>query len=159
MKTHCQYATMRRAGFSFIEAILTIAIIGIMGSMIVSAITNASRDAQRIVARQQQASVQAAVNSWVMSQTRDTTTGQVKSVKSIRDLYNAQPTSKARFSLLSPSTTGVGGFLDKTTSDHILGYTDNTDRVESSALEAGKQHLELPDWVDGGFPQVLLITR
>jgi type II secretory pathway pseudopilin PulG len=159
MKTHCQNATAQSAGFSFIEAILTISIVGIMGSMIVSAITNASRDAHRIVARQQQASVQAAVNSWVMSQMRDTTTGQVKSIKSIRDYYNSQPTFKARLSLLAPSTSGVGGYLDKTTSDHFLEYTDNTDRVESSALEAGKQHLELPDWEVGGFPQVLLITR
>jgi type II secretory pathway pseudopilin PulG len=41
----------RRAGFSFVEAIFTIAIIGIMASIVVAAISNASRDAHRVLAR------------------------------------------------------------------------------------------------------------
>lgn len=152
----------RRAGFSFIEAILTIGVIGVMGAMVVTAITNASRDANRIVARQQQAAVEEALNAWAMTQLRaetGTNAGQVKSLKGIRDYYNAQPTAKARLSLLVPSPSGVGGFLDKSTADHLLEYTDNTARIESSALEANKQHLEMPNWVAGGHPVVELITR
>ena len=56
----------RREGFSFVEAIFTIAIIGIMSSIVVAAISNASRDAHRVMARQQQASVQGALTAWVM---------------------------------------------------------------------------------------------
>jgi type II secretory pathway pseudopilin PulG len=64
-------------GFSFVEAIFTIAIIGIMSSLVVAAISNASRDAHRVMARQQQAAVHSALTAWVLAQTRVGSTAQV----------------------------------------------------------------------------------
>jgi hypothetical protein len=48
-----------------IEAIFGIAIIAVMSSLVVAAITNASRDANRIGARHQQATLNKALNVWV----------------------------------------------------------------------------------------------
>ncbi|HYF34433.1 MAG TPA: type II secretion system protein, partial [Prosthecobacter sp.] len=86
----------RRRAFTFIEAIFTVAIIGIMASLVVSAISNASRDANRIVARQQQAAINEALQAWVMSQTRVGNTAQIQSVNNIRKTYNSLNTSTAR---------------------------------------------------------------
>lgn len=73
-----------RGGFSFVEAIFTIAIIGIMSSLVVAAISNASRDAHRVMARQQQAAVQSALTAWVMSQTRVGATAEIRSLENVR---------------------------------------------------------------------------
>jgi prepilin-type N-terminal cleavage/methylation domain-containing protein len=148
-------------GFTLTESIITIAIIGVMASLVVSAISNGSRDAQRIVARQQQAALQNAINSWVMSETRvSALSRQVKSIKDIRDAYNAQTTSLGKFStFLAPDASGIGGFLDKNTADHILEYTTNTDKLKSAALDMARQHLVLQHpWAAGGFPRVDLVA-
>ncbi len=156
--------TRRRNGFSFVEAIFTIAIIGIMSSLVVAAISNASRDAHRVMARQQQASVQSALTAWVMSQTRVGSTAQVRSLESVRTTYNALGTTSARFNLLIPNPTSPdpnlrAGFLDQTTADHFLDYTTGTDRMKSGALDNAKQYLSLPTWQSGDFPRVDLINE
>ena len=150
----------RQGGFSLIEGVITIAIIGIMASLVVGAISNVSKDAQRIVGRQQQVAVQNAVNSWVMSQTRVGSTSQLMSVSDIRALYNGQSTAKGKFdTFLAPNaSTGLGGFLDKTTADHFNAYTTNSGRLKTAALDLAKQHLELPAWTAGGFPMVNLVN-
>lgn len=150
-------------GFTFVEAVFTIAIIGIMSALAVSAISNGARDANRVVARQQQASVQQALHAWVMAQTRNSTTGQVQSLQSIRTTYNALSTTSARFNLLLPNPTSVdvnarAGFLDQITADHFLEHTTGTDRLKSAALAGAKQHLSLPAWQDGDLPRVELVN-
>lgn len=161
---HMTIHTRRRNGFSFVEAIFTIAIIGIMSSLVVAAISNASRDAHRVMARQQQASVQSALTAWVMSQTRVGSTAQVRSLESVRTTYNALGTTSARFNLLIPNPTSPdpnlrAGFLDQTTADHFLDYTTGTERMKTAALDNAKQYLALPTWQSGDFPRVDLINE
>lgn len=151
-------------GFSFVEAIFTIAIIGIMSSLVVSAISNASRDAHRVMGRQQQAAVQSALTAWVMAQTRVGSTAQVRSLESVRTTYNALGTTSARFNLLVPNPSSPdpnlrAGFLDQTTADHFLDYTTGTDRLKTAALENAKQYLSLPTWQSGDFPRVDLVNE
>lgn len=154
----------RRTGFSFVEAIFTIAIIGIMSSIVVAAISNASRDAHRVMARQQQASVQSALTAWVMAQSRVGSTAQFRSLESVRTTYNALPTSLARFNLLVPNATSPdaslrAGFIDQTTADHFLDYTTNPSQLLTAALENAQQYLSLPDWQTGDFPHVDLVNQ
>ena len=154
----------RRNGFSFVEAIFTIAIIGIMSSLVVAAISNASRDAHRVMARQQQAAVNSALTAWVMAQTRVGSTAQVRGMESVRTTYNALPTSSARFNLLvpnpaSPDPSVRAGFLDQTTADHFLDYTTGTDRLKTAAMDNAKQYLSLPTWQSGDFPRVELVNE
>lgn len=158
-----QTTHLSKRGFTFVEAVFTIAIIGIMSALAVSAISNGARDANRVVARQQQAAVQSALHSWVLSQTRNSTTGQVQSLQSIRATYNALPTSSARFNLLLPNpsaadATARSGFLDQSTADHFLDNTSGTDRIKSAALLGARQYLSLPNWLDGDLPRVELMN-
>lgn len=153
-----------RKGFSFVEAIFTIAIIGIMSSIVVAAISNASRDAHRVMARQQQASVQSALTAWVMAQNRVGSTAQFRSLESVRTTYNALPTTQKRFSLLIPDPTSPDpslrvGFLDQTTADHFTEYTTNPNQLQTAALENAQQYLSLPDWQSGDFPHVDLVNK
>ncbi|MGV3660624.1 MAG: type II secretion system protein [Prosthecobacter sp.] len=155
---------LRAAGFSFVEAIFTIAIIGIMSSLVVAAISNASKDAHRVMARQQQAAVQSAVTAWVMAQVRvatGPTAGSYRSLESVRSFYNSQPTTRSRFELLqaNPSATDVtqrAGFLDPVTVAHFMEYTFNSDRLETAALKNADQYLSLPDWESGDFPRCMM---
>lgn len=153
-----------RNGFSFVEAIFTIAIIGIMASLVVSAISNASRDAHRVMARQQQSAVQSALTAWVMAQTRVGATAQVRSLESVRTSYNDLGTTSARFNLLvpipnSPDPSLRAGFLDQTTADHFLDNTTGTDRLQTTALINARQYLTLPTWQLGDFPRVELVNE
>jgi type II secretory pathway pseudopilin PulG len=146
-----------RRAFSLVEAIFTIAIISVMSSIIIAAISNASRDANRIVARQQQAALNSALNAWVMGSMRVTSgvnEGQLRSLEDIRAEYNGQSTSLAKLQLISPDATS--GYLDESTRAHFIQYTNNSGRIESSALESGNQHITLPSWTSGEFPKALL---
>jgi len=154
----------RRAGFSFVEAIFTIAIIGIMSSIVVAAISNASRDAHRVMARQQQASVQSALTAWVMAQMRVNNTAQYRGLESVRTSYNALASSQLRFKLLTPDLTSSDpsarvGFLDQTTADHFAEYTNNANQLQTAALYNAQQYLSLPDWQPGDFPHVDLVNQ
>jgi len=151
-------------GFSFVEAIFTIAIIGIMSSLVVAAISNASRDAHRVMGRQQQAAVQSALTAWVMAQNRVGNTAQLRGLESVRISYNALGTTSARFNLLIPNATSAdpnlrAGFLDQTTADHFLDYTTGTDKLKTAALDNAKQYLSLPTWQSGDFPRVDLVNE
>jgi len=153
-----------RGGFSFVEAIFTIAIIRIMSSLVVAAISNASRDAHRVMARQQQAAVQSALTAWVMSQTRVGATAQIRSLENVRSTYNALGTTSARFNLLIPNATSPdpsarAGFIDQTTADHFLEYTTSTDKLKTAALDNSKQYLALSTWQSGDFPRVDLVSE
>ncbi|MCB1228450.1 MAG: hypothetical protein KDK99_21765 [Verrucomicrobiales bacterium] len=127
-----------------------------MSSIVVVAVSNASRDANRILARQQQAALQSALNGWIMSQMRDPSTGQVISVEQIRATYNGTSTSKARLQLFVTDQPGSTSYLDDISTEEFLSHTDNSDRIESLALEQAKQFLTLPTWNSGEFPKVLL---
>ena len=141
-------STFRRtkcSGFSLVELLLTIAIMSILTGLLVTAVSNASRDASRVIAKQQASEVQSAVNAWVGSgaNARDATTGQLKSIESVRGAYNAASTTSARFNLIK-------SFLDDSIADHFLTYTTNTDKLQSEALVNSKQYLKLEDWAAGG---------
>jgi prepilin-type N-terminal cleavage/methylation domain-containing protein len=152
-----------RKGFSFVEAIFTIAIIGIMSSIVVAAISNAALDSYRVLSRQQQASLQSALTAWVMSQTRVGTTAQFQSLENVRNIYNAQASTLARFNLLVPNPTSqdptlIAGFVDQTTADQFLAYSTGS-QLMTQALYSSKQYITLPDWQSGDFPHVNLVTQ
>lgn len=137
----------RSHAFTLPEAILTIAIIGILTTLIISSISNINGDAARMVARQQQASVQGAVNAWAASQMRDTTTGQIRSMEDIRADYNSRGHSLGRLNLIAT-------YLDDATANHFIEYTTNTGRIKSEALEKSRQHLALDIWGATSYPKV-----
>jgi prepilin-type N-terminal cleavage/methylation domain-containing protein len=147
-------------GFTFIEALVTIAILSVMAALLVSAFSNAAADTNRIVARQQQVAVQQAVNAWVSGESNrvtviNATTGsaKIKTLEEIRTEYNQVLTSLARFNMIS-------GYLDSTIVSQMTDttVTTNTGKIKSNALISTKQHLEMPTWASGDFPQVNLVN-
>jgi prepilin-type N-terminal cleavage/methylation domain-containing protein len=136
----------RRPAFSLVELLLVIAIIAIMASLVIAAFSNASADSRLVIARQQQAVVQEAVNSWVAYRS-----AAPRSLASARTEYNAAANGLARLAL-------VQAYLDSATYSHLVANTSNVDRVRSDAMVKSGQYLQITDWPSGSYPKVNLIT-
>lgn len=146
-------------GFTFVEALMTIAILGVMAAVLISAFSSAATDASRMIARQQQAAIQAAVNAWVNGDSNRVNvinatagTGKLRTVEEIRADYNSRLTSLARLNL-------IAGYLDDTTKNHLFSYTTNSGKIKSEALTATKQYIALPDWASGDYPKATLTAE
>ncbi len=154
MKNH--FHTLRHQGYTLIESLMVIAIMGLMATIIVTSFSNVNSDSSRIIARQQQAAVQNAVIAWVNSDTNrvnvinaTTGTGKMRTIAEIQATYNAITTAQARFNL-------VASYLDNSTSSHITSSTTNSSKISSDALASSKQYIAMPDWVTGSYPTVTL---
>ena len=149
----------RTAGFTFIEALVTIAILGVMAAILVSAFSSAATDASRMISRQQQAALQGAVNAWVNGDDNranvinaTTGTAKLRTVEEIRTAYNGLANSLARLNL-------IAAYLDDATKNHFISYTTNSSKIKSEALNSTKQYLSLPNWAANSYPQVLLLSE
>lgn len=130
-------------GFTMIEMLIVIAVIGIMSALVIGAFSNAAQDTRRVVGRQQQAAVQNAVNAWVNS------VSQQQGLAQARTLYNLAGTSKGRLQL-------VQTYIDATTLSHFLSNTSNDGEVKSAALAKTGQYLLLDTWNSASYPKVEL---
>jgi len=146
-------------GFTLVEALITIAIIGIMAALLVNAFSNTAQDTSRMIARQQQAALQSALSAWVNGESNravvinaTTGTAKMRTVEEIRTDYNTAATTFARYSL-------VEAYLDDGTRAHFAGYTSDSGKIKSAALNTTSQYLSLPDWTANSYPQVLLIAE
>jgi prepilin-type N-terminal cleavage/methylation domain-containing protein len=140
------------SGFTFVEALVTIAILGIMASILIGAFSSVSADANKTIARQQQAAIQNAVIAWVNGDSNRMvgTSTKPKTVEEIRTDYNSRGHSKARLQL-------VGAYLDADTLDHLVTSTVNTGKIKSDALFGIQHYIALPDWTTtDGYPKVTL---
>jgi len=153
MTTH--HRPLHPAGFTFIEALMTIAILGMMATLVVSAFSNAGTDSARIVARQQQASLQGALNAWVNGEANRTDvinattgTGRPRTIAQIQTAYNAVSGNLNRFNL-------IAAYLDSNTTDYFTSYSSSS-QIKSDALNTSKQYIAFPDWADNSYPQVTL---
>jgi prepilin-type N-terminal cleavage/methylation domain-containing protein len=133
----------RPRAFTLVEVLIVIAVIGIMSALVISAFSNAAQDTRRVLARQQQAAVQNAVNAWVNSVSQTQGLGQA------RNLYNLAATSRGRLQL-------VQAYLDEATLSHFLSNTTVNNEVKSAALAKTGQYLFLDTWVANSYPKVEL---
>lgn len=156
---HSKMPPSNATGFTLVEALVTIAILSIMAGVLISAFSNATTDASRMISRQQQAALQGAVNAWVNGDSNRVNvidasagTGKLRTVEEIRTDYNNRVTSLARLNLIS-------AYLDDPTKNHFFDYTVNSDKIKSEALSATKQYISLPAWASSTYPQVLLLAE
>jgi prepilin-type N-terminal cleavage/methylation domain-containing protein len=148
----CRDVRYSNPAFSLVELLLVIAIIAIMASLVIAAFSNASADSRLVIARQQQAVVQEAVNSWVAyNSSGKKSDGTARSLASARSDYNAATTGLDRLAL-------VQAYLDSATYSHLVANTSNVDRVRSDAMVKSGQYLQITDWPSGSYPKVNLIT-
>ncbi len=135
----------RASAFTLVELLLVISVIAVMGALAISHFSNASQDTRRVVARQQQAALQSAVNAWVAGQISGN-----NSVEVARGAYNTPTTSKAKLDL-------IRNYLDDVTYDHFDENTTNDNQLQTSSMENLSYYLQLPDWTAGSYPKVDLI--
>jgi prepilin-type N-terminal cleavage/methylation domain-containing protein len=121
-----------RQGFSLVEMLIVIAIIAVLASMVVTAVSNAAFDSSHRMADQQQASLQQALSLWVSS------TASTSSVARARELYNAATTQQAKLNLVAP-------YLDERTRAHFNEFS-GTARIESEALRRAGRFLTFTPW-------------
>lgn len=134
------------SGFTFLEVIIVVAVIGVMSALAISAFSIGATDAAEIVARQQQATVQSAVNAWVCGRLTGNLT-----VAEVRAAYNAVLGSEARLTL-------IRDYLDDVSYGHFVSAsTSPANRVESAATRRLGWYISLPDWTSGSYPKVDLV--
>lgn len=141
------------SAFTMVEMLIVIAVIGVMSALVISAFTGASQDTRKVIARQQQAAVQNAVNAWVNSESSriDATTKKSVGLSGARTTYNAAANAKAKLAL-------VGKYLDESTLDHFNKNTSDNSKIQSQALKKTDQHLALENWAAtaSSYPKVEL---
>ena len=122
-----------KSGFTLVEMLLVIAIIGIMSALIVSTVTNAAQDSRTVVARQQQVILQEALNAWIAQASSGTNT-----VASARTTYSAAGTSLAKLALLT-------NYLHSQTYSHFTNYS-SSDHIKSEAMTKAGLYLQFSSW-------------
>ena len=131
--------------------LLVIAIISILAAMAISNFSNASHDTRSVIARQQLAVVQEAVNHWTNREIgRVTTSGGIgKSVSQVMSNYNSMNTAQLRYDLFK-------SYLDEATASSLTVDT-STGRITSQAMRDVSMYLTLPDWAGASYPKVQLL--
>lgn len=130
-----------RDGFTLIELLLVIAIIGILSTLIITTVVNASQDARTVVARQQQISVQDALNAWVAANSSGTNT-----LQSARTAYTSAGTALAKLALLS-------NYLHPETYSHLTNYSTSS-QIKSDAMTKAGVYLQFSSWGTTNYPIV-----
>jgi prepilin-type N-terminal cleavage/methylation domain-containing protein len=139
--------SIRQRAFTLVEMLLVIAIISILAAMAISNFSNASQDTRDIIARQQLAVVQEAVNHYASREIgRVASAGTApQSVAQVMAAYNTA-TGADRFALFS-------NYLDDATRTAFT-LDGNTGKLTSQAMRDTGRYLTLPDWAAGSFPKV-----
>jgi len=145
----------RHRAFTLVEMLLVVAIISILAAMAISNFSNASQDTRAVVARQQLAVVQEAVNHWANKEIGKVTsfgsTG--RSVSQVMAQYNGAADAQARFNLFK-------NYLDDAAIDAAQGglvVDTATGRITSQVMRDVGMYLLLPDWGGNSYPKVQLL--
>jgi prepilin-type N-terminal cleavage/methylation domain-containing protein len=131
------------SGFTLVEILLVIAIIGVMSALVLTTIGNAARDSHEVVARQQQVSLQQALNAWINS------SGNSNSVTVARTRYNAAANQGARLAL-------IRDYLAGETYDHLTNAS-SADQIRSTALQKSGRYLVFSAWTTTNYPSVNML--
>jgi prepilin-type N-terminal cleavage/methylation domain-containing protein len=138
-------------GFTLVEMLLVIAIVSVLAAMVISNFSNASQDTRAVIARQQLAVTQEAVNHYVNREIGRVTTvgGSGKSVSQVMTAYNAASNAQTRYNLFK-------NYLDDSTQTSLTVDT-STGRITSQAMRDVGMYLTLPDWASSSYPKVQLL--
>ena len=166
MKINDSINNIRENGFSLVELLLVLGIISIMASIVISSFTNAAQDSRNVLARQQQATLQSALNNWVAGQIGGFESpdplnpGLVfhRSVAYVRNKYNfadnywTESPSSPRASRSKLGNIGrlelISKYLDADSYQHFVQSSEDEypDIILTQAMKKTGQYLTLSDW-------------
>jgi len=128
-------------GFSLIELLLVIAIIGILSTLIITTVSNATQDTRTVVARQQQVTLQDALNAWVAANSSGT-----NNLQTARATYSGAGSALAQLALLT-------NYLHPATYSHLTNYSSST-QIKSDAMNKIGVYLQFSSWGTSNYPIV-----
>jgi prepilin-type N-terminal cleavage/methylation domain-containing protein len=154
------------AGFSLVELLLVLGIISIMASIVINSFSNAAQDSRNVITRQQQATLQSAVNNWVAGQVggyerpdpNNPNLVMERTVSYVRNKYNFAAnywTDSPGIPRNSRSSGGVKGrldlikgYLDEDTYEHFSSTSSPfaLNKILSGAMQKTGQYLTLSAW-------------
>ena len=137
-----RYNKQVEKGFSLVEILVVIAVVGIMLTMAISYVAGTTRHAKLAVARQQQAELQTALGKWVVAKSSGT-----GGLAAARALYSG--TSGPKIQLLQ-------SYLQAAT---YASLSSSGSTVTSSALDSANAYLQFSDWPSAGQPTVQWVNR
>lgn len=138
--------TPSNPGFTLVEVLVVIAIIGIMSSLVITVYRNVAQDSRDVVARQQQAAIQNALNNWITSEST------TRSIATIRAEYTG--TTSGNWGKL----TRLQSYLDEGTFKHFQDVTIDDSKILSAALKTLGKHIEFSTWAPNSYPQVQMVV-
>jgi type II secretory pathway pseudopilin PulG len=134
---------MRQQGqqlaFTLVEALIIISVLAILAGVAISYIPGASAQARMVVARQQQAELQSALDAWIVA-----TSSGVGSLATAQAAYSGAGSQAAKLELVS-------GYLR-----NPALFTTTADGISSNSLEAIGKVLQFSAWTAGGSPSVTM---
>ena len=153
-----------RNAFTLIEMLIVITIISILAAMAITSISNSAKDSRTVIAQQQLAVIQEAVNSYASRQIGRvlpaqtaafgaiTYTGKQATVEDVRNIYNSPPRGATAVKI-SDRLTLIRSYLDASNFGANLIADDTAGSLTTEAMRAIGKKVELPDWVSGDFPK------
>jgi type II secretory pathway pseudopilin PulG len=124
------------AALSLFELLIVIAVLAVLATLLIPYISPMQRSTQEVVARQQQAALQAALGNWISA-----ASSQPGGLAGARSAYSG---AGSKLALLQ-------NYLQPATYDAL---TANGNSVTSAALSGAGASLQFSDWGVGGTPTV-----
>jgi len=126
--------------FTLIEMLLVVAVIGILTSLVIAAIFNSAADARLVIARQQQATVQEALNAWISGTTISSARSQYAAAGSVSDKLNL-----------------VKGYLDTNARWMTEISFDGSGNIQSENMKSINVSMTFDAWSSSNYPVVKLL--
>lgn len=131
----------RQTGFSLVEMLVVVAILGVLAALVMPTVSPLRGSASTQIARQQQAELQTALGSWIAAQSAGS-----GSLAAARTAYNG---AGNKLSLLQ-------NYLQPAT---YSAFSGSGSSVSSEALRTAGATLQFSSWGVGGAPTVNWVVQ